>query len=571
MLSLRNTLFVQETGETKLVHLTPHISAPSSFLPWANLQPESSKPLDPCFVQKDHMYFGIYPKQTLTIGVEHSAGQCYDHARTIKRVAATLDGLSPFKIIGLFPRKKAELDILPLNECFSSLGCYMHFLVSHLVDTSFLHEIKLYLPKDIELQYDPNASPPIPSTALVHLRHLKFAGHSTQLLSTFLPLSPVLLENLETIELDCNIAIDDCTYILYHVKQVKKITIRMIKRSSQIRATTATTTVSKSNSRMDSEFDGQTTHSHSSSPVGFESPVSHFQRTSSTSSPVDVVESQVSYSPPVTPGAGFESPLLNAHWQEISPHFFLAGEGVSLSEQQTLADGTGSQYPSLRGLHPASDSQLRYSLRSIGQEIPPAVFTPSLAQSLASPPAINLSAPASPAPPPNIVSVQCSRNAVTGAIQISMIQNASEANIQASTNLIQSLRVHDPGRQFTLQATLDAEEAAWNEINLSNLVATMNSVTENDRYHRRCDEVNVMLPTEGAIPPSTATVHNPPLVRAQRMAYRGHRNQLSIFLTPDSMYLHIRDLVLDCDLYIMDFVRILGAGSNWLKRLRYAL
>ncbi|KAG6825630.1 hypothetical protein H0H92_003005 [Tricholoma furcatifolium] len=198
-----------------------------------NPQPKALEPLEP-FLQKEHMRIGRRPQQ-LIIGVRHGDEWDRDHAVDMIKIAKTLDGVSPFKVDGLLPDEDfpRRIKLLPLNECFSSLGYYLRFLVTRVVDTSLFHELKLVLPTDIALRYDPTACPPIPPRALLHLRHLTWAGHPVQLLSSFVPLSPALLENLETLSIHCNMTLDDCIYILYHAKRIKKFDIHTIKRPSQ--------------------------------------------------------------------------------------------------------------------------------------------------------------------------------------------------------------------------------------------------------------------------------------------------------------------------------------------------
>ncbi|KAG6835296.1 hypothetical protein H0H93_003006, partial [Arthromyces matolae] len=89
--------------------------------------------------------------------------------------------------------------------------------------------LEIALPKQ-PLPFDSSRAPPFPVGEMLGLRQLKWAGHRKQLVESWLPFTPSLLGNLTTLELECDIALIDCSYLLFHGKNFKHFTLRTIRK-----------------------------------------------------------------------------------------------------------------------------------------------------------------------------------------------------------------------------------------------------------------------------------------------------------------------------------------------------
>ncbi|KAG6829307.1 hypothetical protein H0H92_004985 [Tricholoma furcatifolium] len=213
----------------KVCLLIYHSASLKASLHSSNPLPHDSESLEQSLDSKTYIWIETRPQQ-LIVRMTRSGG--WRSMETLKRAATKLDGVSSFKLNARikYDRKWP----LPLNESFCTLGCSLQFLLTLNVDTSLLHDLEIALPTDSDLRYDPTTCPPLPFPSFAHLRHLTWAGHAAQLLSSWLPLYPALLANLETLNLRCNIAREDCAYILYHARRATKIKIDTIKQLSQV-------------------------------------------------------------------------------------------------------------------------------------------------------------------------------------------------------------------------------------------------------------------------------------------------------------------------------------------------
>ncbi|KAH0582784.1 hypothetical protein H2248_010695 [Termitomyces sp. 'cryptogamus'] len=117
----------------------------------------------------------------------------------------------------------------PLGLGFRRLGEFLLFLGNNEIGYRRWESLTILLP-DIELPYDGPSLPILPLDAFANLQHLTWKGHRKQLLVSWLPLVPSLLRTLITLEIQCDIALQDCCYLLYHGRNLKKVTLKIIQK-----------------------------------------------------------------------------------------------------------------------------------------------------------------------------------------------------------------------------------------------------------------------------------------------------------------------------------------------------
>ncbi|KAG6896191.1 hypothetical protein C0992_009764 [Termitomyces sp. T32_za158] len=118
----------------------------------------------------------------------------------------------------------------PLGLGFQRLGEFLAFLDDEEIGFERWHRLTISLP-DLELPYDILSSPMLPLNAFTNLRDLIWKGHRKQLLASWLPLSPSVLETLNTLEIQCDIALQDCCYLLYHCTNLQNVTLKIIQKA----------------------------------------------------------------------------------------------------------------------------------------------------------------------------------------------------------------------------------------------------------------------------------------------------------------------------------------------------
>ncbi|GLB42437.1 hypothetical protein LshimejAT787_1104520 [Lyophyllum shimeji] len=109
---------------------------------------------------------------------------------------------------------------------FRNLGHYLTVLGD---EVSFKHwqDLTIRLPNE-DLQYDRN-SYRIPEHAFCNLSRLDWRGHCEQLASSWLPLTPSLLQSLTTLVITCDVAFDDCSRLLLYGEQLKVFELHSIR------------------------------------------------------------------------------------------------------------------------------------------------------------------------------------------------------------------------------------------------------------------------------------------------------------------------------------------------------
>ncbi|KAG6860946.1 hypothetical protein C0995_005776 [Termitomyces sp. Mi166 len=136
-----------------------------------------------------------------------------------------IDPSSPFQMIADF-----EPGQWPIEQGYRRLGYYLAFVGKHKLDYGCWSDLQIYLPHQA-LPYDPPPTPIIPLDTLTNLRHLTWFGHRNQLCRSWLPLVPSIMQSLYTLDLNCELSIEDCSRILLHGNRLKHFIIDAIERN----------------------------------------------------------------------------------------------------------------------------------------------------------------------------------------------------------------------------------------------------------------------------------------------------------------------------------------------------
>ncbi|KAG6835124.1 hypothetical protein H0H93_004614 [Arthromyces matolae] len=119
------------------------------------------------------------------------------------------------------------------NTDICSLGNWLIRLGTSYLDFKYWDTLTIELPIRMELPFDPDG-PVLPIEKMARLRHLIWRGHPAQLGASFLPFSPLLLQNLETLTIESDLTLNDCIHILRESIHLKKLNLRTIRHSSAI-------------------------------------------------------------------------------------------------------------------------------------------------------------------------------------------------------------------------------------------------------------------------------------------------------------------------------------------------
>ncbi|KAG6827167.1 hypothetical protein H0H87_005381 [Tephrocybe sp. NHM501043] len=136
--------------------------------------------------------------------------------RVADRIASEPD--EPFWVSAKF----GDIGEWPLELGFRRLGEFIAFVARGVPCERWIR-LEIELPV-VELPYDPSATViTIPLEALKNLQRLKWTGHRHQLSASWLPFTPSFVQLLTNLDLTCNLALRDCTYILSHGTSLKKV------------------------------------------------------------------------------------------------------------------------------------------------------------------------------------------------------------------------------------------------------------------------------------------------------------------------------------------------------------
>ncbi|KAG6848351.1 hypothetical protein H0H93_000933 [Arthromyces matolae] len=112
---------------------------------------------------------------------------------------------------------------------FQCLGESLAFLGEEEIPFEQWGELHISLPDD-ELPYDMSSPLLLPLDSFSNLRTLTWKGHRKQLIASWLPFTPTLLRTLTTLEIQCDLSLQDCCHMLFYGENLKEFTARIIQR-----------------------------------------------------------------------------------------------------------------------------------------------------------------------------------------------------------------------------------------------------------------------------------------------------------------------------------------------------
>ncbi|KAG6848823.1 hypothetical protein H0H93_013735 [Arthromyces matolae] len=115
------------------------------------------------------------------------------------------------------------------EEGYYALNYWLHFLGKYDDKLKFPTWQKLctILPRE-EIPLRRALSPPLPFQDLANLQHLEWTGHPSNLLSSWVPLSPPIISRLKILIIRCHMSVSDSACIIYHGRRLEKLDIRTI-------------------------------------------------------------------------------------------------------------------------------------------------------------------------------------------------------------------------------------------------------------------------------------------------------------------------------------------------------
>ncbi|KAG6809568.1 hypothetical protein H0H92_015751 [Tricholoma furcatifolium] len=115
-----------------------------------------------------------------------------------------------------------------LLEGFQELGSILSVLgTSEHLPFECWEDIWIKLP-EVEIPFDPSTSARLPVESLTNLCSLRLSGHSRQILDSWLPLTPFILQRLQILHIDCRISLEDCKYVMSNATNVATLSIKCI-------------------------------------------------------------------------------------------------------------------------------------------------------------------------------------------------------------------------------------------------------------------------------------------------------------------------------------------------------
>ncbi|KAG6843571.1 hypothetical protein H0H87_003057 [Tephrocybe sp. NHM501043] len=178
------------------------------------------KPVDERYIDIDLEYQGI------VINLAYFGLEGADPVEDMYYIAERIDPTLPVKVTGFFDEMHWEL-----GKGYRELGELLTILGTDILPFDCWEKLTIRLP-DVDLPYDAVQAPALPLKELTTLRHLVWSGHPMQMLNSWFPLSPPLLQRLHTLDIKCNIAWEDCVYIFRNIHQLRSLKLHSIQRAS---------------------------------------------------------------------------------------------------------------------------------------------------------------------------------------------------------------------------------------------------------------------------------------------------------------------------------------------------
>ncbi|KAG6826735.1 hypothetical protein H0H92_014664 [Tricholoma furcatifolium] len=125
-----------------------------------------------------------------------------------------------------------DLDETPTDEELVEGFHQLASILSVLGDAEHLpfeywESLWLLLPER-EIPFKPHKFPKFPAELLTNLRELRWKGHPRQLIDSWFPLTPVILQKVQTLYIFCSISPEDCNYVMRNATSVKQLYIERI-------------------------------------------------------------------------------------------------------------------------------------------------------------------------------------------------------------------------------------------------------------------------------------------------------------------------------------------------------
>ncbi|KAG6817148.1 hypothetical protein H0H87_012109 [Tephrocybe sp. NHM501043] len=165
---------------------------------------------------------GNWP-QEMSIVIGDRPPEKSNPVETLWTVGGRIDFSKPFRLIA----KLKQFSAWPLDLGFRRLGEFLAVLAYGEIPYEQWNELIIDLP-NVALPYDTAAAPAIiPLDALRNLRILKWSGHRQQLRVSWLPFAPAVLQPLTALHITCDLALQDCMYILFHGTNLKEFKFKI--------------------------------------------------------------------------------------------------------------------------------------------------------------------------------------------------------------------------------------------------------------------------------------------------------------------------------------------------------
>ncbi|KAG6835427.1 hypothetical protein H0H93_001564 [Arthromyces matolae] len=116
-----------------------------------------------------------------------------------------------------------------LESGFLRLGEFLAFLGEEEIPFERWGHLDIVL-DDVEHPYDMSSPALLPLHAFSNLRKLTWTGHRKHLLVSWLPFTPTLLRTLTSLEIQCDISLQDCCHMLFYGENLKEFTVKIIQR-----------------------------------------------------------------------------------------------------------------------------------------------------------------------------------------------------------------------------------------------------------------------------------------------------------------------------------------------------
>ncbi|KAG6916118.1 hypothetical protein DXG01_008393 [Tephrocybe rancida] len=115
-----------------------------------------------------------------------------------------------------------------LEQGFTQLGQYLDLLGTSMIDFGCWESMTVRLPQ-VQIPYYYSRATELPVEALHSLRFLIWHGHRQQMVSSWLPFTPSLLDQLTSLNIVTDLSLEDCARLLSHTSTLMHFTAKTIR------------------------------------------------------------------------------------------------------------------------------------------------------------------------------------------------------------------------------------------------------------------------------------------------------------------------------------------------------